>query len=299
MSSVLPIGTPAAELAEELARPQRVPAPQPGVYCDVPIAQYLAWDAVTSRTLAQVMRSPAHARAYQVPSVDTEREPSLPLIIGEAMHCALIEPDAFTHRYVKGPPGNWSNKGPKDAKAALQAQYPDAVVLKPNKYDAVQAAVRTLLAHPTVAEIIADTVGREMSVVWDDTETGVCCKARPDILLPGWGAIADLKTTIDASPQGFARSVANFAYDLKAAFYLEFNKSYEHFVIIAAETFEPFACSVYHMEPATIEAARECNRRLLRIWAECAANDDWPGYRNDIMYIGVPDWRLSQLEQAR
>lgn len=297
MTEVLEFTGAAAQLAEEMARPILL---EPGIYTDLSMSTYLALPYVSAGALRALMRSPAHGRAYVEQPDTPAADDSIATIIGTALHTALIEPDSFPHLYVRGPSGNWSHKAPKDEVAAMRAAYPGALVLKPGKYDAVLQARDALLGNPAVASIMAATTAREVSIVWDDPVTLVRCKARPDML--AWGdVVVDLKTTIDASAAGFARAIANFGYDTKAAFYCDglmeiMSSRYESFAFIAAEVYEPYASAVYQLDPASIESARKQIQRLLRIWAECQANDDWPGFPEEIRFIATPEWRISQLE---
>jgi len=302
MTELADIG-PAAELAELFAQPRREPAPEPGIYLDIPMAQYLAWNAVSAGVLRQVRRSPAHARAFiDQPPPEPKTDDASPTVIGSALHTALIEPGLFPASYVRGPGGNWSHKIPRDIKAALQARFPDAVILKPDKFDAIIEARDSLQHHPAIERLLEVATGREVSIVWDDQDTGVRCKARPDLVLGGLNTIADLKSTIDASHEGFAREIAKWGYDLKAAFYLDGANAvmgkFSSFVFIAAEVVPPFACSVFELEPFDIATARLHNRKMLRIWAECTANKDWPAYDPAITYIATPEWRRAQLESV-
>ena len=68
--------------------------------------------------------------------------------------------------------------------------------------DAALAMAGAVRSHQAAAELLR--AGKaEQSFWWDDSDTGLRCKCRPDWLN---GATAvDLKTTTDASPAGFAK----------------------------------------------------------------------------------------------
>ena len=81
-----------------------------------------------------------------------------------------------------------------------------------------------------------------------------------------------MKTTVDASPEGFAKQVANFGYHIQEAFYRRVmaidGHDIDRFVFIAVEKEPPFACGVYELDwasrdegVAAVEAALEMIQR--------------------------------------
>lgn len=58
-------------------------------------------------------------------------------------------------------------------------------------------------------------------LVWGDADTGLDCKAEPDLVCQFGETVllADLKTAADTSEEAFAKSVVNFGYDLQAYWY--------------------------------------------------------------------------------
>lgn len=299
----------AEELAALFAAPRRDPAPEPGIYLDVPMADYLRWDAVSASQLGEMMKSPAHARAHYEEPETIQPQSTVPTIVGIAGHCAVLEPDTFTTRYRLGPAGSWSLKANKDAVAQIRAEYPGATVLKPYQYNSVLRARDSILDHPNAGRLVRAAALVEVSIVWDDPATGVRCKARPDALLPEHQVIVDLKSAAEASRRGFARAIANFGYHRKAAFYLDgmeqaaracnpahgiLGSVYTNFVFIAFEKVPPYAVAVYDLDPETIDKGRQMCQKYLEIYADCKAANVWPAYDPDITMISAPEWALYQ-----
>ena len=73
-------------------------------------------------------------------------------------------------------------------------------------------------ANTAAAELLSGDLVCEASVLTTDAITAVDMRARPD----GWrkdiACLLDLKTTIDPSPEGFARQAANFDITSKKVF---------------------------------------------------------------------------------
>jgi exodeoxyribonuclease VIII len=79
-----------------------------------------------------------------------------------------------------------------------------------------KACIDAVNAHPAASQLLAGAE-RELSLFWTDARYHVPCKARYDAR--NHGLVMDLKTTQDASPEGFARQAANLLYHCQAAHY--------------------------------------------------------------------------------
>ena len=109
--------------------------------------------------------------------------------------------------------------------------------------DAALAMAAAVRSHQAAAELLRDGQA-EQSFWWDDADTGLRCKCRPDWL--NGATVIDLKTTTDASPAGFAKSCATFRYHVQASHYLA-GLPAERFIFIAVEKVYPYAVGVYQL----------------------------------------------------
>jgi hypothetical protein len=66
----------------------------------------------------------------------------------------------------------------------------------------------------------------------------------------------------DASPSGFARSIATFRYHVQASHYLTGLHGAERFVFIAVEKTAPYAVAVYELDAAAMAAGDEHGRDM-------------------------------------
>ena len=132
----------------------------------------------------------------------------------------------------------------------------------------------------------------EKSIYWIDEETEVLCKCRPDYLRKGF--IVDLKTTLDARPESFSKSIYNHGYHISAAFYIDGVKAATgdecEFVIIAAESKAPFSTIVYTLNYNAIELGRQLYKEALVKVAECQKTGIWPSYGDEVLEIDLPHW---------
>ena len=139
--------------------------------------------------------------------------------------------------------------------------------------------------------------------MWRDESTGLQCKCRPDWLTNDGTLVVDLKTTEDASPKGFQKSVAGFFYHVQAAWYLHgleqaTHRCPEQFVFIAVEKKPPFAVAVYAADADMIREGWRTAERDLEVLAVCKDMDLWPGYSQAVEPISLPPWMLPRPQGA-
>lgn len=136
---------------------------------------------------------------------------------------------------------------------------------------------------------------------------GVWCRAMVDNApadprLP----LYDLKTTTDASPEACVRAVAAYGYDVQAAHYLATWKAAtgedRRFRFVFVEKEAPHEVSVVELLNAPgddadwMHDAHAKAAEARRIWGECLAADQWPGYPAQVALIGAPIWHRKKWE---
>ena len=152
------------------------------------------------------------------------------------------------------------------------------------------------------AKMIYDLDGLTELSYFSEDLGGIRAKCRPDWISSDSGIVVDLKTTQDASPKGFQKSIANFGYHIQAAFYLRVLQSlgldsYD-FKFIAIEKTAPFCVGVYR---ASTEMLEEGNKKVDEainkiLW--CKENDSYPDYTpNEIETISLPPWMTKKSEE--
>lgn len=249
-------------------------------------ADYHADPAVSASHLHAVAKSPYHYWSRYLDPKRTPVEPTAAMRLGSLVHCAVLEPEELQARYgVCGPRNTKSGKEQAErmAAAGIEAVTASDMMTANCMADSVHR-------HPAVAALLAQGKA-EQSFWWDDAATGLRCKCRPD-----WydgSTVVDLKTTTDASPAAFARSVATFRYHVQASHYLAGLHGAERFVFIAVEKTAPYAVAVYELDAAAMAAGDELRQRDMRIIADCQATTEWPGYGDDLQTLSLPSWALT------
>lgn len=212
--------------------------------------------------------------------------------LGSAVHALVLEP--HKNLVVRGPE---DRRGAKWKDASLAADLDGKILLTESDFDLSRQIADAVRAHPVVRGWLAEPwFVAEASFFADDSETGVNIKCRPDGWIPNGGIVFDVKTTRDASPEGFPREMRNYGYDLQAAFYLrtlrEAGFQAKKFIFVAVEKEPPYAVGLHVMTDRYLEHANmRVTRTLEKINAAIAANDyttGWPMI-ND---IDLPRWQL-------
>lgn len=187
-----------------------------------------------------------------------------------------------------------------DVQAEWLANNTSRTVLTQEQWEQLHGMAASVMAHPAASRLLTDVPGKaEISFYWNDPVTGELCRIRPDWLRDD-DIIVDLKTTDDASPDGFAKSVANWRYDVQDAFYCdgfrEVTGRRARFVFIAVEKKPPYAVAVYALDAESKEIGRAQYREDLDKYAACKANDNWPGYGDAVQKLNMPGWHKKKTE---
>ena len=188
-------------------------------------------------------------------------------------------------------------------------------VLTPDQWDAVHRMYDAVMAHPAASKLLNAPGVVEHSAYAVDDETGELVRVRPDF----WrmdGIVVDLKSTEDASPEGFRKSIAKFGYDVQHPMYLDVltgaltqagvlglpdlphPTSARKFVFIACEKRPPYAVGVYALDRESQDLGRAKYRGALRMYSECVANDNWPAYSDKVEVISLPEWHKKVAAEA-
>ncbi len=265
-----------------------------GLVHGMPNEQYHAKPALSASGLKKLARSPLH---YYSATLDPMRPASTTtpaMQAGTLAHCMLLEPNAVCERYVVKPAG--LDMRTKDGKAWAASVPAEIDLVSPDQMTTARRQAEAVRALPEIAALLASGYA-EASAFWIDEATGELCKCRPDWTHPvGEGVILlDLKTTVDASPEGFPRQIANFGYHRSAAWYAD---GYERatgvpvlgFVFAAVEADWPHAAAPYMLDDDAMSKGRAENRRLLQVYSDCKASNAWPGYPDRIQLLALPAW---------
>lgn len=268
------------------------PGMKPGVYLKLDNEAYHAGPGISKSGLWTVeTKSPAHYRFG-------ERKESKAFDFGEACHLAILQPNDFEKVVVRGPEDRRGNKW-KDVAEVCKADK--KLLLTSGDYDGVSAIRDAVHADPWINSIITSGDGvNEASGFWIDPATGELCRCRPDRYRRDLKLILDVKSTVSAHPDAFAKSVVNYGYHAQEAFYTDgwqaCGQEVEAFAFLAWEKTSPYAFAVYELPPSIVEEGRAMMRKALDTYATCRKANHWPAYGDGVQELAFKRWnyRLTQ-----
>lgn len=278
--------------------------PAPGVYDGVPNEVYQEGDGTSKSHLDDIAPECGHTpEHYYDKRLAPDREPPKKtdaLILGDAIHKAILEPDLFNRNIVMLPedaPQRPTTAMLKSTKRSDNSQMRvewwedwDAnnrgkIALKADDYQAVVKIRDKVHGHPIVRQNNLLRGGRaERSYYATDPITGALIKCRVDYDLMERDAwVLDVKSTEDADPEAFARSVYQYRYDVQDAWYRHVIKSASgvtprRFFFLCIEKVRPFACGIYWVDPLDLPGALQLAHRDHARILECKATGEWPDY---------------------
>lgn len=256
----------------------------------VPREAYDRITAVNWSTLKVLGKSPAHYRdALMNKGSDSDARQR-----GRATHTAVFEFDRYASEYVV-----WEDRRAGKEWEAFSALNSHREILTAKMNENAVAVSRAVRASGMAAPYVTNGKA-EVTLRWEHVSPAVPgfeqyrldCKARLDFV--NALGIADLKTTKDASPTGFARECARYEYHVQAAWYVD---GYEAmtglrvpYVLVAVEPAAPHVVQVYRVPDELLNEGRARYRQLLDTLNVCRRDSAWPGYATTPIDLHLPRW---------
>jgi hypothetical protein len=244
-------------------------------------AEYDKLDAVNWSTLKHMLRSPAHYRAAMLEK--PEDTPALKM--GRLIHIAAFEPERWKSEVAVWDGGRRQGKEWErfqEDHRGLELATSDEAELALAVGEAARVAAGTLMAKGK----------REMTLQWKH-KNGLAARGRIDFLSEQHG-IVDLKSTADASPEGFGRAAARFEYCTQAAYYVDGIEAITGkrvgYVLVAIEKKKPFVPGIYPLTEDHLELGRSIYLPLLDRLKRCIDEHDFPGYPSGP--LSLPLWAV-------
>jgi len=234
-------------------------------------------------------RSWAHYKA----SVDFPMVPTDIMQQGTDAHTAVLEPKIW-----KKEKGAWfgsmkvkpkfKGKGSKADREAWEAEHAGKNIVSSNDFvkkkkyfNKIDRIAEQVYLHPEAAPLLTGGIA-ERSFFWFDAKYQVWLKCRPDYLTAESKYI-EFKSCPDARSRNFLRYIGHLNYHWHAL-YLDGMTAvtgyhHQYMRIVAAETAEPHAVSVFPIDTATMEIGRLQYRSKIKEYTDCLRTDTWPAYK--------------------
>ncbi|EKD4633311.1 exodeoxyribonuclease VIII [Escherichia coli] len=264
---------------------------EPGIYYGISNENYHAGPGVSKSQLDDIADTPALYLWRKNAPVDTTKTKTLDL--GTAFHCRVLEPEEFSNRFIVAPEFNRrTNAGKEEEKAFLmECASTGKTVITAEEGRKIELMYQSVMALPLGQWLVESAGHAESSIYWEDPETGILCRCRPDKIIPEFHWIMDVKTTADI--QRFKTAYYDYRYHVQDAFYsdgyeAQFGVQPTFVFLVASTTVEcgRYPVEIFMMgEEAKLAGQQEYHRNL-RTLADCLNTDEWPAIKT----LSLPRW---------
>ena len=213
---------------------------QTGIFEEMPFEQYQQAQGLNQSTLKQIFRPGNYYNPHGV-------------LIGNAGHCLMLEPERFERDYQRLAPGISLRKLKKlEPEEGSSSEKSHPTMLPTNIWDILMNAQNAVNTHPKASWMLENSL-KEVSLFWEAPENSLRCKGRLDLFCPEKAFIADLKfsyrTTTEANTQ--------WHYAFQAAWYrqgiYQITGEWLPFYLIFVERNTPYRVVVAKLEKETLE----------------------------------------------
>lgn len=309
----------------------------PGWHEDKSMDDYLADPAVSASRLWMLSsRTPDHLRAELEAEAEARKtaKPGDPkpgeteaTELGTVLHAKLYDPKAF-ERYVVI--GRCEGKKRDGERCTYQGSVyrdgqsfcgthdpakgdplaPGVVTVPATTLEDVKAMDASLRAHRTAWGLLDAPGPSEVVGVFQDRETGLWIRIRPDhlILDPAgapdvfhWSDVNLKSTGKIAAGEPFRRDFEKLGHHFRAALYRMglrelWDVEPQNFFYPTVESYPPYAVVVHRLHEDWMDDAEREVRYALRTLADCIEKDRWPAYGLEVRDLNLPEWRLRQVQ---
>jgi exodeoxyribonuclease VIII len=284
-------------------------APAAGVYDNIQADNYHRLVALTKTGLMMLKKSPAH---YWHWMTSPPEESSQSMHLGTATHTLVFEPHKWDEEITvipedapKKPTSVQRNakKPSEETIAAIEwwdnfyATASGRAIITAEQEREARAMAAAVRSHPEAMEYLNHPSAKpEVSIVCTETVKGleIPCKGRCDLLTMNGTVMVDLKTTIDASAEGFSKSFMSYGYWMQAAHYISIARKsglpIEKFIFIAVESSAPNCVALYELDAQSLEKAFAIRQRLMERLSDCIAKNDFPANTKGVQPLTMPPW---------
>lgn len=251
---------------------------------------YHASEGISKSGLDLIARSPAHFMYGE------RMKPTRAMVIGSALHAAILEPDVFSKEYMLL----------KDVSDRRASEYKEAVkvhgadfVLTGTEADYVSGMQESARQNLEAQELLSRPGRAELSVFTTDPVTGVKVKCRYD-WITDCGVVVDLKKTQDARAEAFSRSILNYRYHVQHAFYTdvwewETGEQLQEFKFLALEERMPHFSKLWQLDDVSVMIGRQLYREALNTYARCLDSGHWDMPDGGTELISLPNWAMNDF----
>lgn len=252
-----------------------------------------------------------------------EKEPTgQKLDFGNAFETALLVPEEYEKTVAEMDEETWKEQVMEEAKEKPKSKQP-TVPERTSRFKELKQAFEDENADKQiisqkgeesreVLDLMLESCKRDRivqqfvnegeyqtSLFWQDPDSGLLLRTRPDIAKPEKGYIVDVKTCQDASPEGFAKYAANLEIPIQAALHIlgaeetGYMEEVKEYYWLAVEKHPPYNAQIHALPPNDRDWVIDQAKALMRDIAEARSQNFYPGYTQRVPDdMGINDLEL-------
>lgn len=281
-----------------------------GIYDNIKNDDYHSNDGHYSSTLIKKMEIPALAKHH----MEAPQEHKECYRIGSAIHSYVLEPSVFQREFLigldigrkskadrmqwaqwfsdNGADGYYINDLPAAEWNGEFSRQTGKHIITPDEINKISAMAKSVFANKNAA-ILLEGGDSEQSVYWEDDDTGLGLKVRPDYINERF--ITDLKSCLSIKDEAINRAFATLDYGVSQSMYQDgVNKvtgKWKPFVFLFIDKNPPYLCRVIALDDFSQEHSWEKYQKLKSSLADCIKNNKWPTLEDNMKYA-LPPWAL-------
>lgn len=234
-------------------------------------------------------------RDYHSRYILGEEQPAKPnLDLGKVAHALILEPHLLDDVVVQIPKEALASNGAKSGSnwKKFKADHCESILLKSEEMQHVKAMFAACYANPMAKKLLTAKGQTEHTIIHNGERN---FRVRPDRITSGF--VIDLKTSADASPRGFWRSVQQFRYYLQASLYLRVCnecRGEEHtFVFVVVRSSPPYHVACYTLDQQWLTRGEAEIEQAVEDIELCHQHDDWrEPWEKELLQLSTPKyWR--------
>ncbi len=260
----------------------------PGVY-EITSKEYHASAGVSRSKLIDI-KDPL---TYYKKHVDKDRKPKIKtrdMIIGNLVHTLVLEPLLADAEYIVKEKINGATKEGKKYNAEFKLLVENRDIVESDDCTLSKKMAEEILKYQIFTRM-TEGAKIEKSIYWVDEESGLLCKARPDIWNDNLDLVCDLKTNPDCDVDSInGHVIKKYGYHMQAAMQLDAiasitGKVINNFYFLLAGKEQPFMPRVLRLREGWIELGRKHYKDALKILNVCMKTNLWSLDREKIYDI--------------
>ena len=274
-----------------------------GMFPDEKMEDYLERPYASASKIKAIGKSP---KLYKHQVIDGHSKSTKSLALGTLIHTMILEPHMWDKsdyvikdkdmKFTTKEGREWRDKQLEAGKTILEWKEYQALKGIAEAITEEKFATKKGKLYPAINYI---TNGKpEVSCVWQHKKTGEYCKFRPDFLNVEDRYMLDIKSTTAADPDGFAKEIAKWEYEISAAMSIDgisqltgTMKEEWSYIFVAVGKDAPYMIGFYDLEVDDIELGRQKYEEGLEAIQYYRGKNWWPSNTfHGVGTLKLPAW---------